>query len=313
MSEIICVTGFLGSGKTTLLNKVLPLCLKDKKVAVIENDFGDAGIDAGLVAETGAAVRELASGCICCSLRGELKSALKSLIEARKPELIFIEPSGLSRSSDVLSVLKSLEADGQVAVGNVVNLVDLSNFEDFIETFGDFYGDQIRSARTILFSHQRGLSLGGLDDLTARIRELNDQAACLTSDWLALDSGALWDFIKDAAATGLNKTSHENVPGPGRVGTGVFSSWSGWPDHVFSREELEDILASLAEGRAGPVLRAKGFCRAADVPGWHFEYLKGHGEIEPARSVSQGRALVIGQNLNTEKLAELFKVQVHRL
>ncbi|MDR1045878.1 MAG: GTP-binding protein [Candidatus Adiutrix sp.] len=308
MTDIICITGFLGSGKTTLLNRILPLCLNHKKVAVIENDFGDTGIDAGLVAETGAAVRELASGCICCSLRGELKAALQSLVVSENPDLIFIEPSGISRSSDILSALESPAGEGLISIINVVNLVDVSNFEDYLESFGDFYGDQISSARTILFSHQRGLSQERLDMLAAKVSGMNPGATCFLSDWLELNQETLWDFIKGSAVTAPEQIAAKPAAPQGRAGAGVFSSWSGRPDHAFNREELESILDSLAHGQAGPILRAKGFCRAADDSGWHFDYLTGHSEIRPVNSFSGGQVLVIGQILNAQKLTELFRI-----
>ena len=311
MPNIFCITGFLGSGKTTLLNKILPLCLEGNKVAVIENDFGDTGIDAGLVAETGAAVRELASGCICCSLRGELKTALKSLIETEKPDLIFIEPSGISRSSDILSALKPLMDEGSAAIGNVLALVDVSSFEDYLDTFGDFYGDQIEAAQTVLFSHQSGLSKDELNAISARIKEMCPRAACLISDWRELDREALWEFISASPGAAEESRFACDPSSQGKAGTEVFSFWSGFPDQAFSREEMESALLVLAGGLAGKVLRAKGFCRASNEPGWHFDYLKGRSDIKPKAADAGGRVLVIGQNLNADKLAGIFRLQIN--
>lgn len=306
MTEIFCVTGFLGAGKTTLLNKILPLCLTRSKVAVIENDFGDTGIDAGLVAETGAQVRELAAGCICCSLRGEMKSALLELITTEKPDLVFIEPSGISRSSDILCTLEALEVEGILKIGNIVNLVEAGNFEDYLDTFGDFFGDQISSARAILFSHQHALTRQRLDSLTARVRDMNQRAAFLVSDWLDLEPEALWDFIRDSSGV----ISEEDAArcNAGRPGADVFYSWSGRPGNVFSRGEIESVLAALDAGVGGIILRAKGFVRSADGAGWHFDYLKGHREIKPAASFSEARVLVIGQDLQVDQLTEQFRI-----
>lgn len=119
MPRVICVTGFLGAGKTTFLNKILPVCLERGRVALIENDFGDAGVDADFLSPTGAAVRELASGCICCSLKEPLRQTLANLLDTEKPDFIFVEPSGISRTSDILPVLSITEPRALVIGGRL--------------------------------------------------------------------------------------------------------------------------------------------------------------------------------------------------
>ncbi|MDR0356506.1 MAG: GTP-binding protein [Deltaproteobacteria bacterium] len=305
MTEIICVTGFLGAGKTTFLNKILPICLNGRKTAVIENDFGDAGIDAAVVGETGAVVRELSSGCICCSLKGEMKAVLLALIASESPDVIFVEPSGVSRSTDLIGALSQMK-DGDSALSvNVVNLVDVANFEDYLEAFGDFYGDQIASAQTIFFSHRQGLTQEKMNELANQISEMNPVAACYLSDWLEMSGEALWELIQDPKD--FVNTPAFSGSGEAKSGAGVFSSWSGASDSRFSREDLEAILASLVDGQMGQVLRAKGFCRGEGNLGWHFNYRRGSVEIKSVDAVAEGRMLAIGQNLNTAKLAELFR------
>jgi G3E family GTPase len=193
--ELICLTGFLGAGKTTLLNKLLEHALTRFRVAVVENDFGDEGLDAALVGPSGAPVRELTAGCVCCTLKLELKAAVREMIETHKPALVLVEPSGISRTSDMLPSLAALEKEGLVRVGPAVALVDARNFSDYLESFGDFFTDQISAARVLLLSHLDGLGRESVAGLVSELRSLNPGASILADPWPPLDSGALYDFI----------------------------------------------------------------------------------------------------------------------
>ncbi|MDR1297052.1 MAG: GTP-binding protein [Deltaproteobacteria bacterium] len=193
--DLICLTGFLGAGKTTLLNKLLEHALTRFRVAVVENDFGDEGLDAALVGLSGAPVRELTAGCVCCTLKLELKAAVREMIETHKPALVLVEPSGISRTSDMLPSLAALEKEGLVRVGPAVALVDARNFSDYLESFGDFFTDQISAARVLLLSHLDGLDRESVAGLVSELRSLNPRASILADPWPPLDSGALYDFI----------------------------------------------------------------------------------------------------------------------
>lgn len=308
MPRVICVTGFLGAGKTTLLNAILPACLKKGKAAVIENDFGDATVDAEILAETGATIRELASGCICCSLKGTLRETLADLLEKERPDHVFVEPSGIGRPSDLLPALADAGGGNAPARVNVVTLVDAGNFDGYLDVFGDFFGDQIAAGDLVLFSHQENMNDADKRRIARAIGNLNGTADIYAGDWRELDGETLLEMILGASPR------HHDAGGAGRdgqhrhgpSGARVFSSWHGVPAKEFTKSEMEAALSRLSEGIAGEVLRAKGFCPDGEGGSWHFEFLPGHNCVEASELSAAPRALVVGRELREAALAELF-------
>ena len=183
MTKIDIISGFLGAGKTTLIKKLLNDALKGEQVVLIENEFGEIGIDGGFLKEAGVQITEMNSGCICCSLVGDFATALKEVIEKYHPDRILIEPSGVGKLSDVIRAVSGIQSDVPVELNSFVTVVDAGKAKIYIKNFGEFFNNQVESANTIILSRTQGMSQEKLEACVALLREHNAKAAIVTTPW----------------------------------------------------------------------------------------------------------------------------------
>ncbi len=186
MTKIDIVSGFLGAGKTTFIQKMLKEVLNKEKVVLIENEFGEIGIDGGFLKEAGIEIKEMNSGCICCSLVGDFGASLKEVIKTYSPERILIEPSGVGKLSDVIKAVADLEAKENmtdVALNAAVVVVDVSKCKMYIKNFGEFFINQVEAAGTIILSRTQNVSEEKLNEAVALLREHNKKATIITTPW----------------------------------------------------------------------------------------------------------------------------------
>ena len=198
MTKIDVFSGFLGAGKTTLIKKLLKEALDGSKTVLIENEFGEIGIDGGFLKEAGIEIKEMNSGCICCSLVGDFGSSLKEVIETYAPERILIEPSGVGKLSDVLKAVENVAANLNVKVNSAVAVVDASKAKMYIKNFGEFFINQIAFAGTIILSRTDKVSAEKLAECVALIREHNAKATIITTPLAELDGKAILETIEGA-------------------------------------------------------------------------------------------------------------------
>ena len=182
MTKIDIYSGFLGAGKTTLIKKMIAEGYKGEKLVLIENEFGEIGIDGGFLQEAGIAITEMNSGCICCSLVGDFGKALKKVIAEYHPDRILIEPSGVGKLSDVIGAVNKVTGD-DVTLGNTVAVADATKVKVYMKNFGEFYNNQIETASTILLSRTDSIAQDKLDAAVALIREHNAVATIVTTPW----------------------------------------------------------------------------------------------------------------------------------
>ncbi len=187
MTKIDIVSGFLGAGKTTLIKKLLAEALGDTKVVLIENEFGEIGIDGGFLKEAGIEIKEMNSGCICCSLVGDFGASLKEVMKTYAPERILIEPSGVGKLSDVMKAVKDVIDTKEVVLNSAVAVVDAAKCKMYIKNFGEFFINQIAHAGTIILSRTGNISEDKLNRCIELIREHNGQATIITTPWEELD------------------------------------------------------------------------------------------------------------------------------
>lgn len=187
MTKIDIVSGFLGAGKTTLIKKLLAEALGDTKVVLIENEFGEIGIDGGFLKEAGIEIKEMNSGCICCSLVGDFGASLKEVMKTYAPERILIEPSGVGKLSDVMKAVKDVIDTKEVVLNSAVAVVDAAKCKMYIKNFGEFFINQIAHAGTIVLSRTGNISEDKLNKCIELIREHNGQATIITTPWEELD------------------------------------------------------------------------------------------------------------------------------
>ena len=198
MTKIDVFSGFLGAGKTTLIKKLLKEALDGSKTVLIENEFGEIGIDGGFLKESGIEIKEMNSGCICCSLVGDFGTSLKEVIETYAPERILIEPSGVGKLSDVLKAVDNVAADLDVKVNSAVAVVDASKAKMYIKNFGEFFINQIEYAGTIILSRTDKVTPEKLQECVGLIREHNAKAAVITTPLDELEGKAVLETIEGA-------------------------------------------------------------------------------------------------------------------
>lgn len=198
MTKIDIVSGFLGAGKTTLIRKLLKEALAGSKVVLIENEFGEIGIDGGFLKESGIEIKEMNSGCICCSLVGDFGTSLREVLDTYAPERILIEPSGVGKLSDVMKAVQDAMADRDVELNSAVAVVDACKARMYIKNFGEFFVNQIAHAGTVILSRTDRLSDEKLAACVELIREHNAKATVITTPWDALEGKDILETIEGA-------------------------------------------------------------------------------------------------------------------
>lgn len=198
MTKIDIVSGFLGAGKTTLIKKLLKEALGGEQVVLIENEFGEIGIDGGFLKDSGIEITEMNSGCICCSLVGDFGTALKEVLDKYHPDRILIEPSGVGKLSDVMRAVEGATASEGVHLNSAVAVVDAKKCKTYLKNFGEFFANQIEHAGTIILSRTGEMSDEKINATVALIREHNDKAAIITTPWDKLEGTKILEAIEDA-------------------------------------------------------------------------------------------------------------------
>ena len=198
MTKIDIVSGFLGAGKTTLIKKLLKEALQGEQVVLIENEFGEIGIDGGFLKEAGVEITEMNSGCICCSLVGDFASALKQVLDQYHPDRILIEPSGVGKLSDVMRAVEGATGEAGVHLNSAVAVVDAKKCKTYLKNFGEFFENQIEHAGTIILSRTGEMSEEKINQCIGLIRQHNEKAAIITTPWDELDGKKIMEAIEGA-------------------------------------------------------------------------------------------------------------------
>lgn len=183
MTKIDIISGFLGAGKTTLIKKLIGEALKGQKVVLIENEFGEIGIDGGFLKESGIQINEMNSGCICCSLVGDFNAALKEVLAQYEPDRIIIEPSGVGKLSDVMKAVQRVVDGENVVLNSHITVADVKRAKMYIKNFGEFYKNQVEFASTIILSRTQDVKEDKLEKTIELIRTLNDKSPIVTTPW----------------------------------------------------------------------------------------------------------------------------------
>ena len=212
MTKIDIYSGFLGAGKTTLIKKLIKDGYAGQKIVIIENEFGDIGIDGGFLADAGVEIREMNSGCICCSLTGDFKEALKLVLADYAPDRIVIEPSGVGKLSEVAAAVMATGSD-QLELGGLTTVVDAGKCKLYLKNFGEFFDDQVKTAHTIILSRTGIVSAAKVEEAVALLRELNPNATIMTADWDDLAGTEMLSVIdgRDALSEQLEALIREHV------------------------------------------------------------------------------------------------------
>lgn len=346
MTKIDIVSGFLGAGKTTLIKKLLGEALQDTKVVLIENEFGEIGIDGGFLKDAGIEIKEMNSGCICCSLVGDFGTSLKEVMKTYSPERILIEPSGVGKLSDVMKAVQDVIDENEVCLNSAVAVVDASKCKMYIKNFGEFFINQIEHAGTIILSRTGNISEDKLKKAVELIREHNHQATIVTTPWEELDGKDILKTMEGAGSLEAEMMEellahhdhdhhdhehhdhdhhdhdhhdHEHEHGEGCTcgchdhehghhhADDVFGSWGMETPDTYTKEEIEHILCELEDDKKyGMVLRAKGMIPNTEGGFIYFDYVPGESNVRDGKPDVTGKFCVIGSKLQEEHLKELF-------
>ncbi len=196
MTKVNIISGFLGAGKTTLIKKLLDGAFEGEKVVLLENEYGEVGIDGGFMKETGVQITELNSGCICCTLVGDFTQALGELIDTYHPDRVLIEPSGVGKLSDIRRVVDDIAKTHDVTLAGCATVADVGKCRMYAHNFGEFFIDQIESAETIILSRTQNTTQEKIEKCVALLRQHNEKARIITTPWDELDSAKVLETIE---------------------------------------------------------------------------------------------------------------------
>ena len=346
MIKVDIFSGFLGAGKTTLIKKLIDEAYKGEKVVLIENEFGEIGIDGGFLKDAGVEINEMNSGCICCSLVGDFGKALEKVVSDFHPDRILIEPSGVGKLSDIIKAVEDLDME-DVQLNGFTTVADAKKAKIYMKNFGEFYNNQIEHASSIVLSHTKGMDAEKLDKTVELLREHNPHAVIITTDWDALDGKQILsamerrDTIEDALKLLEEEQAHEHHHdhehehhhdhehehhhdhehgdhcgcGCGHDHEGhhhadeVFNSIGIETPKKFTEEKIKKALEALEDHKTyGFVLRAKGIVEGEDGQWIHFDYVPGEPDVRHGSAGVIGRLCVIGADIDEEKVRQLFEV-----
>lgn len=322
-SEIYIVSGFLGAGKTTFIQKMLKEAFINEKVVLIENDFGEISVDAALMKSGGVEVKEIHSGCICCSLSGDFVKALNELLNRFKPDKIIIEPSGVGKLSDIMKVCTDTTVKPFARVKAKLTIVDVKRCKMYLDNFGEFFEDQIQNADVVVLSRTEDYP-DKINDACKLIKDLNEQSPIFSKPWEQIhiqeilfpkrEHHSLKGHLSHAngCSCGQHSSHHHEGHGHGHTcdcdchhsAEDVFDTITIQTTRIFSMDELRTRISYMERNSEGTILRAKGIIRS--TKGYvNLQYLPGDLNITPC-DVGGDMLCIIGQNLNQKELIRLF-------
>ena len=347
MTKIDIISGFLGAGKTTFIKQLLKEAISGEKVVLIENEFGQIGIDGGFLKDAGIEIREMNSGCICCSLVGDFGRSLEEVLTKYQPDRVIIEPSGVGKLSDVMNAVKNVASEIEVMLNSAVTVVDVNKCRMYMKNFGEFFNNQIENAGTIVLSRTDVADPKKVQGAVEMLRQHNAKATIVTTPCSELTGAQLLEMIEqeDDMAEELMKEArehmhehhhhhdhddhdedehehhhHDHEDGEtcscghhhhhhhGHDADEVFVSVGVETANRYEQDEVKAMLDKLSdEEEYGTVLRAKGVLQNAAGDWFQFDYVPGESQFRPGTPDYTGRLCVIGAHIDEKALRELFK------
>ena len=326
MTKIDIISGFLGAGKTTLIKKLLSEAFTGEQVVLIENEFGEIGIDGGFLKESGIEIREMNSGCICCSLVGDFGKSLREVVDTYHPDRILIEPSGVGKLSDVIKAVQDVQAEIDAELNSFTTVVDVTKCRIYRKNFGEFFSNQIEYAGAVILSRTDKAKPEKIEESVALLRELNDKAPFITTPISELPGKKVLETMESGKSLeeelldeiicpecGHHHDHHEHDHHHHHDHAGhhhadeVFTSWGRETIHKYTKEQIGGILKALESDPAyGNVLRAKGMVAGEDGEWIYFDMVPEEHEVRTGAPEYTGRICVIGAQLDEDRLAGLF-------
>lgn len=326
-TKVDIISGFLGAGKTTLIKKLLEEKLHKENVVIIENEFGEIGIDGSILKKSNIEVREINSGCICCSLVGEFGKSIEEIVLKYKPDRILIEPSGVGKLSDVIKACDKPNIKNIITINMIITVVDVLKYKDYITNFGEFYENQVKNAKTIVLSKTKKTDIKNLEIVVNSIRKLNNNCNIITTPLESITADTIIDVAEQSDSISLEKqiksakifsikshTLHKGNQGGASLthnhnADEIFEVWGVETLNLYNEEDLRKIISNLENDKDyGFILRGKGIVQSHNNVWLQFDYLPGEFEVNNISADYAGRLCIIGKNLNKKKLCNLFNI-----
>ncbi|MBQ8206964.1 MAG: GTP-binding protein [Bacilli bacterium] len=339
MIKVDVISGFLGAGKTTLIKKIFESVLSKEKVVLIENEFGEIGIDGTFLKESGIEIKEINAGCICCSLVGDFETSMQEVINTYNPERIIIEPSGVGKLSDIVNAVLKLKEELQINI--LATVVDGPKTKMYLKNFGEFFNNQVEAANTIIISKTDKMSEEKLLEVVELVKSKNDHATLITTAIKDLDSEQLVKVLEEKISLKEDLAKEMQLVHEHECCCGhhhehehhhhdeehecccghhhehehhhhhadeVFTSWGKETPKSVSYDELNNFLHTLATDESlGIIIRSKGVLKASDNEKWYYyDFVSGDYEIRLGNPDYNGRIVVIGSKMDEERIEKLF-------
>ncbi|BDB01401.1 GTP-binding protein [Clostridium botulinum] len=301
MIKVNLISGFLGAGKTTLIKKVLEN-VKEEKIIIIENEFGEVAIDGDLIKKDGFDVFELRSGCICCMMKQDFEDSLQKVIKEYKPDRIIIEPTGISSLSQLLDILEKDDFKDEININSVITVVDGISYLEEKDAFGEFYMDQIKNAKTLIVSKTQIVDKSTLKEVKESLREFNKKATIITLPFEEFNKEYILNFL-DEDLSGDIEREHIEVMISTEDG---FESLGIKTNKIFEIKEINEIVSKLFTGKYGNVIRIKGFLKEKEEI-IQINCTKKLHNIETVKGREEIKICIIGQGLCKNEIKSLFK------
>ncbi|MCW6074893.1 CobW family GTP-binding protein [Clostridium sporogenes] len=309
MIKVNLISGFLGAGKTTLIKKILGN-VKEEKVIIIENEFGEVAIDGDLIKKEGFDVFELRSGCICCMMKQDFEDSLQKVIEEYKPDRIIIEPTGISSLSQLLDILEKDNFKDRININSVITLVDGTSYLEEKDAFGEFYMDQVENAEILIVSKTQMVDKSTLKEVKESLREFNKKAPIITLPFEEFNKEHILNFLDEDSSGDIKREPVEVM-----ISTeDGFESLGVKTNKIFEINEMNEIISKLFTGKYGNVIRVKGFLDGKEEI-IQINCTKKVHNIEKVRAREEIKICIIGQSLCKKEIQSLFreKYKVKRL
>lgn len=339
MTKVDIISGFLGAGKTTFIKKLLSDVWAGEKLVLIENEFGEIGIDGGFLKDAGIEITEMNSGCICCTLVGDFSKALVKVLDEYHPDRVIIEPSGVGKLSDVARAIEAVEKDADIEIDGRITVVDGKKAKMYMKNFGEFFKDQVEHASTIVVSRTQMMTDEKVEECVHTLREENAEATIISTPWDELGKEAISHALtKGAEIESLFEDhedhdhdhdhcdhdhhdhdhhdhdhdcccGHDHDHHHHHHADDVFTSWGKETVHKYTEEELDYLLKALSETTSyGTILRSKGIIQMTDGSWKQFDLVPEEYEVREGQPDYTGRICVIGTDLKEDALLKLFHV-----
>lgn len=326
MTKVDIISGFLGAGKTTFIKLLIENVFAGEKLVLIENEFGEIGIDGGFLKDAGIEITEMNSGCICCTLVGDFSKALRKVIEEYHPDRVLIEPSGVGKLSDVSKAIEHVKKEADIEIEGRITIVDGKKAKMYLKNFGEFFKNQVAYANTIVVSRTQMMEDHSIEECVKMLREENKEASIISTSWDKLSKEAIEHALSpDTQLEGIfeeekcpvcsHEHHHEGACGCGHEhhhhhhhhADEIFTSWGQETAHKYTEGELDFLLKALSETEGyGTILRAKGIVEMENGAWKQFDLVPQEYEVRESAADYTGRFCVIGTDLKEDELTKLF-------